>query len=299
MHLISDLEHNTAPGWGTHTLQPGGGLTLSRLTAGYEREVLDFLARRPSHTFALAGFIRDNGLVSPRNRGKFYACRDRSGTLNGVALIGHAILFETTNDDAIEVFALLARSHSDAFMSLAEQEKSDTFCRHYSKAGAEPNLICRQLLFEQRYPGDAHQPIASLRKATLDDIEQVVRAHSELAGEGRGVNPLETDAAGFRQRCTYRIERGRTWVWTDQQRLMFKADIVAATPEIHYLEGVWVNEAERSKGYGLRCLSQLSRILLHQTRAICLLANQRHEATQRFYEKAGYRQIGLYETVYL
>lgn len=279
--------------------QPGGGLTLSRLASGYEREVLDFLERRPAHTFGLAGFIRDNTLVSPRNRGKFYACRNNRGSLMGVALIGHAVLFETTTDDAIEVFARLAGSHSGAFMTLSEEDKSNIFCRHYSKAGSGPDLMCREVLFEKRLPGDPLQPVETLRRATLDDVDLVVSAHAELASEERGVNPLETDAAGFRERCTYRIQKGRTWVWTDQQRLMFKADICSATPDVHYLEGVWVNQADRSRGYGLRCLSQLTRTLLQQTRSVCLLANQKNEAAQRFYEKAGYQQIGMYETLYL
>ena len=299
VHLLADVEKSAAPAWNRYRVQAGSGLTLSRLTTGYEREVLDFLARRPSHTFGLTGFIRDNTLVSPRNRGRFYACRDRSGILKGVALIGHAVLYETTSDEAIEMFARLARSNSDAFLSLAEADKSDIFCRHYSEGGFEPQVICRKLLFEQRQADSESEPVGNLRKATLDDLEVVVKAHAEVTGDERGVDPLETDASGFRDRCTYRIERGRTWVWTDRRRLMFKADIISATPYAYYLEGIWVNESERSKGYGLRCMSQLGRTLLQQTRAICVLADQKNEAAQRLYEKAGYQRISLYDTVYL
>lgn len=299
MNLVANVEKSIAPAWNRHRVLPDSELTLSRLTNGYEREVLDFLARRPSHTFGLTGFIRDNTLVSPRNRGRFYACRDRGGNLIGVGLIGHAVLYETGSNDALEMFARLARSHSETFLSLAEQDKSESFCRYYSEGGSEPQLISRKLLFEQRQPGTEHLPVETLRKATLDDLELVVKAHAEVASDELGVNPLETDASGFRQRCTYRIERGRTWIWTDRQRLLFKADIISATPYAYYLEGVWVNESERSKGYGLRCLSQLSRTLLQQTRALCLLADQKNEAAQRLYQKAGYRQISVYETVYL
>jgi GNAT superfamily N-acetyltransferase len=299
VHLITDSEHSLASARNLNSTQLPGGLTLSRLTAGYEGEVLDFLSRRPSHTFGLTGFVRDNGLASPRNRGKFYACRDRRGALAGVALIGHAVLFETTCDAAIEVFARLARSCKDAFLSLSEQDKSQLFCRHYSRAGAEPKLIRRELLLELQNAGERLEAVPDLIKATLDDIDLVVNAHAELAAQQRGSDPLESDAAGFRQRCIYRIEKGRTWVWRDEQGLIFKADVVSATPEVNYLEGIWVNRAQRSRGYGLRCLSQLSNTLLQQTRSICLLALQNNEAGHRFYQKAGYRQIGLYETVYL
>jgi len=75
------------------------------LTTGEESEVLSFLSARPVHTVIMASFIRDNGLVSPLNRGTFYGCRDEEGRLVGVALIGHATLVETESDDALAAFA--------------------------------------------------------------------------------------------------------------------------------------------------------------------------------------------------
>jgi len=274
-------------------------LTISRLSMSDEREVLSYLSRRPAHTFALAGFIRDNGLNSPLNRGKFYGCRDVQGQLEGVALIGHAILFETSEDAAIELFARLALSHREAFIALAEQEKIDKFCQYYSKDGQAPRLICREVLFEQRGPVAPFVSVPGLRKATPDDLDLVVSAHAELGRRERGLIPLETDPAGFRHRCAARIERGRTWVWREGQTLIFKADVVSTTPEVSYLEGVWVDEAERSKGYGLRCLSQLSETLLKQTGSVCLLANEQQQEAQSFYLKAGYTPVDFYETVYL
>ncbi len=298
MYLAIDTNQNVAWNPNLNTVD-SRAMTITRLTMSDEREVLAYLSRRPSHTFALAGFIRDNGLTSPLNRGKFYGCRDVRGQLEGVALIGHAILFETTDDDAIEVFARLALSHREAFIALAERDKIDKFCQYYSKAGQAPRLICRELLFEQRGPVVPFEPVPGLRKASLDDLDMVVNAHAELGRLERGLIPLETDPAGFRQRCAQRIERGRTWVWTMGQTLIFKADVVAATPEVSYLEGIWVDEAERSKGYGLRCLSQLSQTLLKQTGAVCLLANDEQPEAQHFYLKAGYKPVDCYETVYL
>ena len=61
-------------------------------------EVLDFLAERPVHTVFMASIIRDHGLVSPLHRGSFFACRNDNGSLEGVALIGHATLVEVRTD---------------------------------------------------------------------------------------------------------------------------------------------------------------------------------------------------------
>ena len=70
-------------------------VTVEAVTEAECAEVLAFLAERPTHTVVMAGFIRDHGLISPLNRGTFYACRNRAGRIEGVALVGHATLLET------------------------------------------------------------------------------------------------------------------------------------------------------------------------------------------------------------
>src|ERR1044072_1572602 len=85
-------------------------LTAEPLASDDRAEVLAFLSERPAHTFGMMGLIRDNGLVSPKNRGSFYACRDLRGNIDGVALIGYNTLLETRSDDSIRAFAHLARA---------------------------------------------------------------------------------------------------------------------------------------------------------------------------------------------
>jgi len=79
----------------------------------------------------------------------------------------------------------------------------------------------------------------------------------------------------------------------------FEADIVSDTPEAAYLEGIYVHPQERRKGYGLRCMSQLSHNLLARTEAVCLVVNQKHKDAQSFYRKASYTHICDYDTIYL
>src|SRR6185503_11257124 len=87
-----------------------------RLTAAGQAEVLEFLAQRPLHTVSLVGIISDNGLLSPLNRGNFYACRNRSGELEGVALIGHATLMETRTERAAQALAEIAQKCTTAHL---------------------------------------------------------------------------------------------------------------------------------------------------------------------------------------
>ena len=276
-----------------------GALLLKKLIAEDEAEVLKFLGERPAHTFGMVGFIRSNGIASPHNRGEFYGCRDQEGNLEGVALIGHYILFETRSDAATEAFARLAQECRRSHMLLGEQDKVEVFWSHYVEGGQAPRLYCRELLFELRRPLEGREPVAGLRLASLNDLDLIVPAHAQTAFDESGIDPLQVDPDGFRERCARRIELGQTWVWVEDGKLVFKADVITDTPQVLYLEGVWVDPQQRGKGLGLRCMSQLSRILLQRTASICLLVNEKFQGAQAFYRSAGYRFIGSYDTIFL
>src|SRR5207245_210883 len=136
-------------------------------------------------------------------------------------------------------------------------------------------LMCRELLFEQRCPVEVLEPV-DLRLATRDDIEKIIPVHARMAFEECGIDPIEKDAIGFRRRVAHRIDMGRIWVWTDLEKLVFKADVASDTPEQIYLEGIYTNPEERGKGFGRRAISQLSRTLLARTRSLCALVNEKN-----------------------
>jgi predicted GNAT family acetyltransferase len=138
-----------------------------------------------------------------------------------------------------------------------------------------------------------------LRLAEVSDLAQVVPVHAMMAFEESGVNPLEVDPDGFRERCRRRIEERRTWVLIDNDQLIFKADVISDTPEVVYLEGIYVHPEHRRKGHGSKCLAQLTRGLFHQTQSISLLVNQERQQAQEFFRKLGFVSRGLYDTIFL
>ncbi|MFN2578045.1 MAG: GNAT family N-acetyltransferase [Pyrinomonadaceae bacterium] len=271
---------------------------INELGHADQSEVVEFLSARPVHTVFMMGLIRDNGLLSPRNRGSFYGSRSRSGQLEGVALIGHATLVEAHTENSLVGFARVARNCWNAHLIRGEQESINTFWRLYADAGREPRLICPEHMFELNETPVSVADV-NLRPATMDDLEQVVAVNSSMAFEEGGTSPLQRDPNGFRRRTARRIEQKRVWVWVNDSRLIFKADIVSDTPAVTYLEGIYVHKEERRKGHGLRCLKKLSSILLRQTKSICLTVNNRNEKAVEFYTKAGFTFHSNYETIYL
>jgi predicted GNAT family acetyltransferase len=269
------------------------------LTEDDRNEVLAFLAERPVHTVCLAGFIRDNGLVSPHNRGTFYGCRNSEGRLEGVALIGHATLIEARTVRAMEEFGLVAQGYQRTHMILGEKDKVEQFWNYYADEGQEMRLACRELLFELRYAMQVRDEVDGLRRATLEDLDKIAPVQASMAEEESGKNPMEIDPDGFLARCARRIEMGRVWLLEEDGRLVFKADIQADTPDVVYLEGVWVNPSERGKGIGRQCLRQLCQDLLVRTKSVCVLVNEENQRAHTFYRMCNFKMRGVYDSIFL
>lgn len=274
-------------------------LAAEPLVQEHTAEVLAFLVERPVHTVIMSGWIRDNGLVSPLNRGTFYAYRNGSGQLEGVALIGHITLVEARTDRALKAFVWIAQQYSDAHLLMGEQERIKGFWDNYSGEGQPIRRACRETLLELRQPVATDGRVPDVRLATLDDLHLIMPAQAQMAFEESGVDPREADPEGFRIRCARRIEQGRVWVLIEDGKLIFKADIIGHTPEVFYLEGVYVSPQLRGQGFGTLCMSHLSNHLLAQTQSICLLVNEHNVEAQALYKKVGYQPRGCYDTVFL
>ncbi|MDQ4120326.1 MAG: GNAT family N-acetyltransferase [Acidobacteriota bacterium] len=274
-------------------------VTVAELKETERNEVLQFLSESSTHTVNLVGLIRDNGLQSEHNRGTFYGCRNSEGRLEGVALIGHATLVEARTRRALKEFARTAQFCFSTHMILGEEERIEEFWNWYADEGQQMRRACRELLFELKRPLETTKQVGGLRLATVDDLHLIAPVHAKMAEEESGINPLETDREGFLKRCTRRIEKGRVWVFVEEGRLLFKADVQADTTDVIYLEGVWVNQKARGTGLGRRCLTVLCQTLLKRTRSICVLANEENERAHVFYRMCGFKKISIYDTIFL
>src|SRR5262245_27711347 len=177
---------------------------ITELRRQDEPEVMEFLSARPLHTVFMTGLIRDNGILSPQNRGSFYGSRDDLGQLDGVALIGHATLVEARTENALTSFARVARNCQHAHLISGTVSAIKT-CWQHAGVGREPRQVCRELMFEMTKAPPAADDVPALRPATRNEWDKVVAVNSGLALEEAGINPLQRDPSGFRNRIARRI----------------------------------------------------------------------------------------------
>jgi uncharacterized protein len=136
-----------------------------------------------------------------------------------------------------------------------------------------------------------------LREARPDDLELLLPACAATHLEELGVDPLERDAGAFRRRTLGQIHERRSWLWTENGTILFKAEASAWPPSAVQLQQVWVDPEARNRGHAQRGLRHLCRLLLERTPAVCLFVRPENAPAIRVYEAVGMRRRGSYRSV--
>jgi uncharacterized protein len=138
-----------------------------------------------------------------------------------------------------------------------------------------------------------------LRPATLDDLDLLVPACAVAHEQELGIDPLRRDPEGFRWRTRSQIEERRSWLWTEDSVILFKAEASAWTPFAVQLQQVWVDPEVRQQGFGARGLRDLCRRLLEEVPTVCLFVRADNVPAIRLYEAVGMRHVLDYRSVLL
>jgi uncharacterized protein len=141
-------------------------------------------------------------------------------------------------------------------------------------------------------PGDT-----GLRGATEDDFDLLLPACAAAHKEEIGVDPMARDPEGFRWRTRSQIEEGRSWLWVEDGAIRFKAEASAWTPSAVQIQQVWVDPAERNRGYAQRGMRDLCRLLLLHVPTVCLFVRPENAPAIRVYEGIGMERHGSYRSL--
>lgn len=281
------------------TMAPDMSRVIS-LTENDREEALAFLAVRPVQTVVMSSFITDNGIESELNRGKFFAYRGRGGDIEGIALIGHTTLVEARSEAALKTLGHQARnSETPLHLIMSSGNDAERFWLHYTGGLKEPRLRCAEALFEVAFPYAVQKCEWNIGNADMSQLELVAEAQAEIAFVECGVDPMLADRVGFLKRVARRIEQDRVFTVFEDGELIFKADIIAETPETIYLEGIYVHPDYRGKSVGSSCLAALTLRLLNRVENICMLSNVDFAGAHKSYHKAGYKQTDQSVTLFV
>jgi ribosomal protein S18 acetylase RimI-like enzyme len=153
-----------------------------------------------------------------------------------------------------------------------------------------------------------HQPVyaitepppggeSGLRRARRDDLERLIPACAAAHELELGIDPVARDAEGFRWRTAAQIEDGRSWLWLEDDVVLFKAEASAWTPQAIQVSQVWTDPEARGRGYATRGLRDLCRLLLETTPTVTLFVRTENAPAIALYERVGMRKVLEYRSV--
>ena len=150
-----------------------------------------------------------------------------------------------------------------------------------------------------------NQPIYALQKrfdypdlgvarySTLRDLDQLLPACAAMHKEEVGIDPLERDAAGYRERVRELIERQRSIILIRDGRIVAKCEFSAVTSEAVQLMGVWTAPQARRRGYGRMLLREVCGHLARRGKVVTLFVNDFNRPAIALYEELGFQRIGM------
>jgi uncharacterized protein len=274
-----------------------GQVELRELREADHKQVLSLLAQDPVHNVILRGLIMDHGMCAPELRGILYGYFDYD-QLTGVALIGHQ-LFVYAPDEALTLIARKAvETQARIHIILGPEEQVEKLWSHLAQAGRETRRLSAQRMYLCQRTNQT--PVRQqLIRANYAELDVVADAQAEMALEASGVDPRQSDPAGFRHRVVERLERKRIWVKIAEGKVVFKADILSDTPDTVYLEGIWTHPDYRDQGIAKRCLAELVQQLLWTRQTVCLFTDDSEKVAQRVYEHVGFQFAATYQARFL
>lgn len=131
------------------------------------------------------------------------------------------------------------------------------------------------------------------RYATLRDLDALVPACAAMHREEVGIDPLERDAAGYRERIRELIEKKRAIIRIVNGRIASKCEYSAVTGDAVQLMGVWTDPALRRHGFSRETLREVCGHLARKGKTVTLFVNDFNRPAVALYEILGFQRIGV------
>lgn len=131
------------------------------------------------------------------------------------------------------------------------------------------------------------------RYATMRDIEALVPCCAAMHKEEVGIDPLERDAAGYRERIRELIERQRAVIRVVNGIIAAKCEYSAITADAVQLMGVWTHPRMRRHGHSRALLREVCGHMARRGKIVTLFVNDFNRPAIALYESLGFQRIGV------
>ncbi|CAA9357535.1 MAG: GCN5-related N-acetyltransferase, FIGfam019367 [uncultured Frankineae bacterium] len=262
-------------------------------------EVLALLERDPVADVFVASRIHSAGLTESRLGAQVWGFGER-GRLESLCYSGANLVPVQAGPEAVRAFADRARRQGRRCSSIVGE--SAAVCSLWQLLtpswGRARAVRARQPLLVLDGP-PAVAPDPGVRAVRREEVDTLLPACIAMFTEEIGVSPLVGDGGTlYRARVTELVTAGRAFARIDDGRVVFKAEVGAATTTVCQVQGVWV--APELRGQGLSVAGTAAAAVLARARiapVVSLYVNDFNTAARRAYERVGFRQVGTFTSV--
>jgi len=248
-------------------------------------QVVEFCGREPVERV----FLED---VARRGLGRFLAIENGDGTLTALCHMGANVVPSGRGCAAFARAAADAPSRMIIGEASAVGELWDAGQQALPPAREDRRHQPVYVITEPPPPGET-----GLRPASRADLERLLPACAAAHELELHSDPMARDPEGFRWRTQSQIDDGRSWVWLEDDVVLFKAEASAWTPSAVQIQQVWVDPEARGRGYGARGLRDLARLLLATTPTVTLFVRSENTVAIALYEAIGMRRALEYRSI--
>lgn len=187
-----------------------------------------------------------------------------------------------------EAAGFLARRHEDLPGVVGPKETADEFARLWSARKGTTYQLRMAQRFYRLTRVEAVPPVQGrARRAGADDAEELLAWRRAFDAELHEDGDLEEACRRFRAQ----VEAGNVWAWEDGRRRCMAA-CVGPTPRGIRIGGVYTPPAMRRRGYATALVAEVSRVMLAEGKAFCVLFTDLANPTSNaIYRKIGYRPV--------
>jgi predicted GNAT family acetyltransferase len=135
--------------------------------------------------------------------------------------------------------------------------------------------------------------LTTARFATMRDLDGLVPACAAMHKEEVGIDPLERDAIGYRERVRELIERKRSVIHVVDGAIAAKCEFSAVANDVVQLMGVWTDPRFRRRGLAKVTLREVIGHLFRKGKSVTLFVNDFNTGAIALYEGLGFQRIGV------
>lgn len=223
------------------------------------------------------------------------------GRLRSLCYSGANLVPICATPEAVRAFADRARRAGRRCSSIVGPAEPTAQLWRLLEPGWGParEVRAHQPLMVTESPSADVTPDPLVRRIRKDEMDVLMPACVAMFTEEVGISPLAGDGGLLYQaRVAELIGAGRSFARIDDGKVVFKAEIGAATPQACQIQGVWVAPEHRGRGLSETGMAAVLRYALADIApVVSLYVNDYNTPARRSYARVGFKETGAFMSV--